>query len=123
MKMFKPTKIIAAVIITCTFGFGFDTPYGDHFYTMEGADSLLSGAVTIGGIISSAAGNFIQLADNRTSGYIILALRQSAEPYNRGLPPWNGKDDSGMILGSGMYWFSILAEDGQRTMLPITLLK
>ena len=71
--MFKSTKIIAAVIITCTFGFGFDTPYGDHFYTLEGADSLLSGAVTIDGIVSSATGDFIQLADNRTTGYIILA--------------------------------------------------
>jgi len=88
--MFKPTKIITAVIITFTFGFGFDTPYGDHFFTMEGADSLLSGAVTIDGIVSSGEGDFIKLADNRTSGYIILAPRQADEPYNRGLPSWNG---------------------------------
>lgn len=66
-------------------------PYLDQFYSIEGADSLLIGAAEMDGIISSADGNSIELAPDRNTGHVIFAVQSSIEPFNRGLPSWNGR--------------------------------
>ncbi|MCK5329960.1 MAG: hypothetical protein KAK01_01020, partial [Candidatus Marinimicrobia bacterium] len=85
-----PVLIVVFVLLIASAGYCQTTPYPDQFYTIEGADSLLSGAITVDGIINSADGNSIELASDRNVGYIVLSAQFSTSPFNRGLPSWNG---------------------------------
>lgn len=64
--------------------------YSDQHYIITGADSLLRDAEAVYNITISADGNSLQLTDSASSGYIILRPQHSEEPFNRGLPSWNG---------------------------------
>ncbi|NQT97449.1 MAG: C39 family peptidase [Candidatus Marinimicrobia bacterium] len=81
---------VVFVLLIASAGYCQTTPYPDQFYTIEGADSLLSGAITVDGIIASADGNSLELASDRNVGYIVLSTQFSASSFNRGLPSWNG---------------------------------
>lgn len=87
-------KSIQAIIIGfCFQGVLFASSYSDQLYIIQGGDSLLSGAETIDGIEVSIDGKSIQLVEDRTGGYVILHSQQSIEPFNVGLPSWNGTAD------------------------------
>jgi len=62
----------------------------DQHYIITGADSLLRDAESINNISISADENSLQLPDSVLSGYIVLRSQHSNEPFNRGLPSWNG---------------------------------
>jgi len=87
-------KGIRAIIIGLCFQSALlASSYRDQLYIIQGGDSLLSGAETIDGVEISADGKSIQLSDDKTSGYVILRPQQSVEPFNVGLPSWNGTAD------------------------------
>jgi len=64
--------------------------YPDQHYIISGADSLLRDAESVYNISISDDGNSLHLPDSVLSGYIILRPQHSDEPFNRGLPSWNG---------------------------------
>lgn len=65
-------------------------PYPDQHYIISGPDSLLRDAGTVHNIARSADGQCLQLVDSALTGYIILRPQNAEEPFNRGLPSWNG---------------------------------
>ncbi|MDO9547409.1 MAG: hypothetical protein Q7J65_00375 [Candidatus Marinimicrobia bacterium] len=89
------SRIITLIIFFFSFYILFQQPlfassYPDQHFIITGADSLLRDAEAIYNIIISADGNSLQLPDSVLSGYIILRPQHSDEPFNRGLPSWNG---------------------------------
>ncbi|MFH1852245.1 MAG: C39 family peptidase [Candidatus Neomarinimicrobiota bacterium] len=69
--------------------------YPDSYRTVEGAAELLAEAEQVVGIVAGADGTGLELAADRTSGYIILAAQTAESPFNRGLPSWNGTAGDG----------------------------
>lgn len=63
--------------------------YSDQFY-FQRIDSIYSNIESSEGIKLSADGKSIMLQDSVTDGYFILKPQSSAEPFNQGLPSWNG---------------------------------
>jgi len=75
--------------------FIFPQNYSDQFYEMR-IDSMLNNIEAISGIKLSNDGKAFVLEDSLLSGYLILKSQSSLEPFNEGLPSWNGTapDDS-----------------------------
>ena len=63
--------------------------YSDQYYTSN-IDSLLQNIESSEGVITSPDGKSLMLQDSITSGYVIFKPQQSLEPFNDGLPSWNG---------------------------------
>ena len=63
--------------------------YSDQLYTLN-TDDMLQNIETSSGVVLSVDGKSIVLEDNLLSGYLILKPQNSAEPFNEGLPSWNG---------------------------------
>ncbi|MBU1635888.1 C39 family peptidase [bacterium] len=94
---FESTAIRIITLITFFFSFSilfqqplFASSCPDQHFIISGADSLLRDADVISNITISADGNSLQLPDSVLSGYIVLRPQHSDEPFNRGLPSWNG---------------------------------
>ncbi len=64
--------------------------YPDQHFVIQSADSLLKDAVEINGITIASDGYSLQLVDSAAFGYVILREQSAANPFNRGLPSWNG---------------------------------
>jgi hypothetical protein len=64
-------------------------PYPDQHYVLE-YDSLCAHIKTSSGVVKSNDGKRLILAENRTSGFVILSVQSTRHPFNRGLPSWNG---------------------------------
>jgi len=64
--------------------------YADQHLLWRGGELLLDGAEAVTGIMATPDNRGIQLAADRTSGSVILAVQSSGEPFNQGLPSWNG---------------------------------
>ena len=69
--------------------YSFSQIYSDQFYSQK-IDSIFSNIETSEGITLSADGKSIMLQDSVNDGYFILKPQSSAEPFNQGLPSWNG---------------------------------
>jgi len=63
--------------------------YPDQFYVQR-IDSIYANIESSEGIKLSPDGKSIMLQDSVNEGYFILKPQSSAEPFNRGLPSWNG---------------------------------
>ncbi len=63
--------------------------YPDQFYVQR-IDSIYANIESSEGIKLSPDGKSIMLQDSVKEGYFILKPQSSAEPFNRGLPSWNG---------------------------------
>ncbi len=95
-------------------GFIFSQNYPDQQYVFN-IDSIFQNIETNEGIRLSDDGNCIMLEDSLTNGYVILNAQYSQEPFNVGLPSWNGTapdDNSGfkvqMRFPYGSSWSSWL---------------
>ena len=64
--------------------------YRDQHYVIESGDSLLAHAESITNLVTSADGRSLQLADNATTGTLILQSQNALFPFDEGLPSWNG---------------------------------
>jgi len=64
--------------------------YPDQFFVIRGADSLLARAESVVNLTTSPDGRAVQLASDKTAGYIIFRPQEMAFPFNYGLPSWNG---------------------------------
>lgn len=65
-------------------------PYPDQQFILKTGDSLVQNPELISNIEVSADGKSIRLTDGAVTGYLILAPQSSPEPFNIGLPSWNG---------------------------------
>lgn len=65
-------------------------PYPDQQFIIESGDSLLQNAELISNIVRSDDGKSIRLTDGATTGYLILNPQTSPDPFDIGLPSWNG---------------------------------
>ncbi len=82
-------------LLTCLVGTLLSLPlrgesYPDQFFTLKGADSLITYAEAINNLIASQDRRSLQLAENQTTGYIIFKPQTVPFPFNYGLPSWNG---------------------------------
>ncbi len=64
-------------------------PYPDQHYVMQ-TDEMNNNLETIEGMKLSDDGKSFVLTDDALNGYIILKPQFSNNPFNRGLPSWNG---------------------------------
>ena len=65
--------------------------YHDQFYAVHDADSLIKYAESMTNLKVSDDGVSLKLTDNTLTGEYILKPQNFPEPFNRGLPSWNGK--------------------------------
>ena len=63
--------------------------YPDQHY-MWRTDSIYANIESSNGIKLSSDGKSIELEENAVSGYMILKTQYSSQPFNHGLPSWNG---------------------------------
>ncbi|GIK23066.1 MAG: T9SS type A sorting domain-containing protein [Ignavibacterium sp.] len=63
--------------------------YPDQFYVQR-TDSIYANIESSDGVKLGSDGKSIMLKDSVNEGYFILKPQTSAEPFNRGLPSWNG---------------------------------
>ncbi len=63
--------------------------YPDQYYEMR-IDSIFANIEVNDGIKLSDDGKYLLLQDNRTNGYVELKPQSSEQPFNHGLPSWNG---------------------------------
>ena len=70
-------------------GFIFSQNYPDQQYVLN-IDSIFQNFETNEGVKLSDDGSCIMLEDSLTSGYVILNAQYSQEPFDVGLPSWNG---------------------------------
>lgn len=63
--------------------------YPDQHYVLR-IDSIKSKIESSEGIKLSSDGKSIVLGDNSLNGYFILSEQSSEQPFNQGLPSWNG---------------------------------
>lgn len=63
--------------------------YPDQQFIMR-IDSLVQNIESSDGIMQSPDGTCITLRDDRTQGFAIFRPQTSTQPYNQGLPSWNG---------------------------------
>ena len=63
--------------------------YVDQHYVIKNED-LVAGIETSQGVQISEDGRRVMLVDGTTYGYVIFKPQASAEPFDRGLPSWNG---------------------------------
>ena len=63
--------------------------YPDQHYVLR-IDSLFANIDVSDGIKLSDDGNSIMLEDDKTNGYVELSPQTSDQPFNHGLPSWNG---------------------------------
>ncbi|PID61379.1 MAG: hypothetical protein CR986_02785 [Ignavibacteriae bacterium] len=75
-------------------GLIFSQSYKDQFYSFKG-DSLINRIETISGLEISQDSNKIIMSENTLAGYVIFKPDTSLEPFNKGLPSWNGHSPSG----------------------------
>ena len=71
--------------------------YPDQHFIITGGDSLMSVAESLTNITLSADGKSICLVEGAVAGTITLRPQSSPQPWNLGLPSWNGTapDDNG----------------------------
>jgi hypothetical protein len=76
-------------------GFVYSQNYPDQFFEMR-IDSIFQNIESNVGLKLSDDGKDLILEDSLLSGYVILKPQYSVEPFNEGLPSWNGTapDDS-----------------------------
>jgi len=67
----------------------FPQNYPDQFYEMR-IDSMLQNIESISGVKVSDDGESFVLEDSLLTGYVILNSQYSNQPFNVGLPSWNG---------------------------------
>lgn len=64
-------------------------PYGDQHIVLR-IDSLLGTIESSDGMTVSPDSGGLMLRPDRSQGFFILKPQQSSEPFNQGLPSWNG---------------------------------
>lgn len=67
----------------------FAQTYSDQFYEMN-MDSLTKNIELINGVKVSDDGKSFELEEGKLNGHIIFKAQKSIEPFNEGLPSWNG---------------------------------
>ncbi len=77
------------VLFLLTSSIIFSQIYSDQFYSQR-TDSIFANIESSVGIKLSPDGNSIMLEDSVKDGYFITKPQSSAEPFDRGLPSWNG---------------------------------
>ena len=80
-------KILAYLLFS--FGLILGQTYSDQFYSYE-KENLISKIESFNGTVISNDGKSILLEDGIYSGSVTFLADSSAEPFNRGLPSWNG---------------------------------
>ncbi len=83
--------LVVTILVTIRVAGGFP----DQLITVIGADELLGLATQATGLQATADNSGLELAADRTVGYLILGVQQSEQPFNRGLPSWNGRAGDG----------------------------
>jgi len=63
--------------------------YPDQHYEMR-IDSIFANIEVNDGLKLSSDGKYLMLQDDRTNGYVELKPQSSEQPFNHGLPSWNG---------------------------------
>lgn len=63
--------------------------YSDQFYS-QNIDSIFQNIESSEGVNLNSDGKSFMLQDSLTEGYLILKPQFSQEPFNQGLPSWNG---------------------------------
>ena len=74
--------------------------YPDQHYVLY-IDSIYQNIESSSNVELSADGKYIRLTDDQTYGYFILNADVSDQPFNRGLPSWNGTapdENSGFLV-------------------------
>lgn len=94
MKSFyrKALSIVVSILLILIFipiKFLSAQSYPDQHYYMQD-EQLIAGIESMSGIEVSADGKKIQLKDGITSGTVVFKPDSSEQPFNRGLPSWNG---------------------------------
>lgn len=94
-KFWQRPLIIISVFLSLSFFSGFSAlsqsiPFPDQQFIIASGDSLVHKAELISNLIKSADGKRLQLAEGAVTGYLILSPQASQEPFNIGLPSWNG---------------------------------
>ena len=64
--------------------------YSDQHFEYRDMDSMFQNAEEVNNLIYNSASKQLELADDATFGYIIFAYDSSEEPFDEGLPSWNG---------------------------------
>jgi hypothetical protein len=92
MSIKNPIKILLFIAIA---PFINSQNYLDQFYEMR-IDSLVANIEAISDIKQSNDGSTFILSDSALTGYVIFKSQSSDQPFNEGLPSWNGTapDDS-----------------------------
>ena len=92
MSIKNPIKILLFIAIA---PFINSQNYLDQFYEMR-IDSLVANIEAISEITQSNDGRSFILNDSALTGYVIFKSQSSDQPFNEGLPSWNGTapDDS-----------------------------
>lgn len=89
MKSIFRTLFLLPVIVIIGFP-SCSQSYPDQFYSIYSADSLLHYAEEVDGLIISNDGSSLVLDDSVKEGSILMQPFTFSEPFNRGLPSWNG---------------------------------
>lgn len=95
IKKMSIKKIIVIFLLLFNISLIFPQNYSDQFYEMR-IDSMNQNIEAVSGIKLSDDGKSFVLEDSVLSGYVIIKSQSSVEPFNEGLPSWNGTapDDS-----------------------------
>ena len=80
-------KILASFLLS--FGLILGQTYPDQFFSNEKED-LISKVESTSGVVISNDGKSLLLAEGIYSGAVIFLADSSSQPFNRGLPSWNG---------------------------------
>lgn len=90
MTVFSRVTKLSFLLLVFIWQAGFGSSYQDQFLSISGSDSLLAAAVEVVGLEPNADATGLDLTDGRTSGYLVLAIQETEQYFNRGLPSWNG---------------------------------
>jgi hypothetical protein len=98
--------ILLAGGLTAAYG---QSAYPDQHFIIATGDSLFAQAESLNGVTLAEDGSSLRLAENATTGYLILKPQRAPYPFDEGLPSWNGTAPGGSGGFRVMIRFAYLA--------------